>query len=67
MWQLAGFDVLTNPLGKRRLFDFSCGHVKHGHYTFDIIGEQIKSIQCQKQLGCDKGGALVAVNKRMVT
>lgn len=61
-----GLNTLANPSGEIRFGQGARSKLKHVHHAICIGGEQFRTIDCQKQLNRHKGGALVAIKKRMV-
>jgi hypothetical protein len=60
-------DVSTNPIGQRELGERSVSQCEHGHHAIHIIRRENESVQSEKEFENDKGGALVAIDKGMVS
>ena len=59
--------VHAYPRGEGFFGDFAGGNLQHGDHAVDVGRIEVKAIERQKQLGGDETGALVAVDKCVIS
>src|SRR5262245_27796952 len=58
--------VVADPIGKRRLVQLSGRETEKGQNAIGVAGCQSNAVHCEKKLGCDKSGSLVAIREGVI-
>ena len=64
---LARLYAVANPGGEAGFVDVACGKAKRGDNAIGVCSLQIEAVKRQKKFGRNKGCALIAIRKRVIT